>query len=150
MSFSGTNPKKSSFLRKPPEKWIQAWRFFQILISPGSLVLELKVLVHMVHMVHYNNFVESYITCGDIAETQGKGLLSGTNEVRGDVVGRWHFQCRLLWMVPGQMACHHLILSICLLVWFEYKFQKCSDHLPLLIITLWFIGYLSMKLLVEP
>ena len=29
--------------------------------------------------------------------------------------GRWLLPCRLLWMAPGQMAYHHLVMVVCMI-----------------------------------
>lgn len=43
-------------------------------------------------------------------------LLRSDYVSQWECCGRWLLACRLLWMTPGQMACHHLASATCVIL----------------------------------
>jgi hypothetical protein len=84
---------------------------------------------------------------------RGDQSLSKDPLLRFDIVsqweccGRWLLPCRLLWMAPGQMACHHLASATCviLLLLFHSSSWLLSFDCLRLSVQLWklWMNYLS-------
>ena len=95
------------------------------------------------------------MTSRDLVETQGKDSLLETNKVSGDVVegGFFHADCcgwplvkwlaTIWWLLHVCIVFYLFIVFDCILL-IEYVITNASHSLSLLILNLWFTGYLDV------